>query len=384
MRNSYLKYVALIIFAVLSLAAILNSYANYLEETKTKKAKADYEARLVLPKTDCENIPLDDKEYARIQAEQGDAEAAYEYAAYLATHDNKDTYYIPPASMEWLKIANHRGHLLAKNVLCSATTSYRQDREKLITEEQLNWCLDSAKHGSKSAYSALAYVYERGDGIKQDFEKAYFWMRLSYKSETKQKELASHLTESQIRSLEDQIEAWTPSEPIIQSMDAITQWKGIAHSSSKRKLNIEGLICGGGSGRCRISDRCGDLVGFVCPRNRPKYIIASISSKKIISQCPNGNRRCLDLVPEEWTCPSPQNMPLSKADQERFPNYKNTISCGDIFGTGGALGSDGPYYFISKKSGKTIGTCGFWQSFHTQSPCKPPEGWYCDLPSNYN
>ncbi|MCD8498155.1 MAG: hypothetical protein LRZ85_08855 [Alphaproteobacteria bacterium] len=147
-------------------------------------------------------------------------------------------------------------------------------------------------------------------------------------------------------------------------------------------INVAGLICGGASRDCKIADRCGDLVGFVCGRGRP-YFIARLSTKEIVSKCPNQKTGCLDLVPSEWTCPSPQNMPLSKADQEKYPKYKGAISCGDLLGVGSGM-SDGPYYFINKRNGKTIGECGFWKSVAEQKPCSPPPEWYCGFPTNYH
>lgn len=329
---------------------------------------------------DCLNVALNEKDYARTLAEKGDSHGAYVYAAYLSK--GTQTYEVTSESLKWLEIAANKGHLLAQATLCDAYTRSgsqvgADQKEDLTLEEQLNWCFKAASHDSYSAKTTLAYNYFYGHFVQQGYQEAYYWSSLAGRDYPIKELAAAKLSAKDISEAEIRISGWVPQQPVIKQVneDAVTQWKDEAYYRFSLPLNVPGLVCGGEAQQCRVETQCGDLVGIIC---KNEYLIANIKNKTQISSCREGQESCLDLVPDSWTCGSPRNMPLSKSDQKKFPQYKFAVSCGDILGVDHNSSGDGPYEFISKDTGDRLATCSFWQG-----DCQVPKGWICGRPSNY-
>lgn len=160
----------------------------------------------------------------------------------------------------------------------------------------------------------------------------------------------------------------------------IVAQKDCQQAASKHKNHL----CLKSTNGCEITDICGDLVGLVCPRGLPRYMIIKLSTNEVVSQNDQKHPNYKDLVPNEWSCITPENMPLSKSEQQKYPQYKNrAVSCGDILGVNNGVALDGAYNFIDKETGKFIEYCSYWKSLKTRSRCQPPLKWYCGNPSNY-
>ena len=142
-------------------------------------------------------------------------------------------------------------------------------------------------------------------------------------------------------------------------------------------INVKGLLCGGRARDCKISDRCGDLVGYRC-RGFPRHFIASISEQKILNECPkHDGRGCLDLIPKEWNCKLADNLPVKPEYHEKFSKLRGGISCGDYVYVPSRLSSGGGIYY-DRKTGDEVGKCLGPRFGKPNVTCTKPKGWYCD------
>lgn len=373
------KLLILVGLLFLTALAVYKGYEIY----HINQLKSTYAERLDFQVSDCNGIPLTDKQYAQAEAEKGDAEAAYVYASYLKnTGGTNGTYNISSDAFKWLNVASDKGHLMAKSVLCSANTAYNKSKRE-VSDEILQLCFDAANHGAKSAKTSLGYIYSEGKGVPQNYEEAYYWLRLDAKTNNLIKKVASHLTQEQIDSIEKRVSSWKPMQPVVEQVnsDVITRWRLVSKLNHSLSPNIEGLACKGKSRDCKVQDVCGNLIAVSCPRSMPKYLIIDTATKKEVSKCPDQERHCYDLVPEEWTCKTPDNMPLSRQAQEKFPKYKSAVSCGDFLGFSSGPFSGGPYVFLNKNTGETTKVGGMHIG---QKPnMEYPKEWYCGRPSNF-
>lgn len=99
-------------------------------------------------------------------AEQGDANAQYEYGWALCCDDSTQENRILP--LYWFNKAAEQGHPKA---LWRIGSSY----EMVDDERALYWYRKSAEAGYPIAQWWLGVKYERGEGVTQDFEQAFFW-----------------------------------------------------------------------------------------------------------------------------------------------------------------------------------------------------------------
>jgi hypothetical protein len=344
---------------------------------------------------ECTGVPTNDIDYARMLAKKGDSTAEYVLGALRSreiTKEEKNLYkdYLDEETQKWFHAAADSGNVKAQGYLCDRYTDLIRRSPEITQSEwgvslpadlgkEIQWCFKAADHNYHPSQLALARFYWDGEGLPVDHEKSYFWYKIFGNDTAIPKRVIESLTQDQISSINKQAKIWRPQIP---TEKEINTWHGSGWISKsvieEVPLNIAGLICNGQARDCKIWDNCGDMVGIVCGGTQPKYAIANKITKKIINSCPNRTDDCKNLVPKEWTCNSPKNMPLSLTDQNKFPQYKNSISCGDILGVDNNSGGDGPYYFINKNTGKQIGSCSFWHG-----KCEPPKEWACGRPSNY-
>jgi hypothetical protein len=375
-----MRFLAVLFLALLS--PVL-AFAGPVEEGKATVSPVDVQ---ISP--ECKNVPLSDPEFLTSLAEQGNPVAQYElgklYTTYMIMDRHRsfgDRYSNgqkvqknDDEAVKWWTKSAESGYVMGQYGLCIHYDNLSAQRNSKPEYEAAaaKWCLKAAEQGHPNATDLTAAFYYNGQGpvmlpdLKmQNFEEAYFWHSLQRASGPMVAAIATHLKPEQKIALDKRIKEWKPV---------------ITGPGDKIPLfNVAGLICGGHSKGCELTDTCGDLVGIACPSERPEYFLASKHTAKFVSVCPDKDNSCKDFVPKEWTCPSPKNMPLSSEEADRYAKYgKDIVSCGDVLGVDINSGGDGPYFFVNKITGEKTGSCNFWKG-----KCNPPLGWSCGRPSNY-
>lgn len=79
-------------------------------------------------------------------------------------------------------------------------------------------------------------------------------------------------------------------------------------------------------------------------------------------------------MPKEWTCPLPNNYPITNEERKIFQregdlHHGNAYRCGNTMRIVSTISGGGSTY-ININSGKVISSC--------SKPCEPPKEWYCD------
>ncbi|HRI76740.1 MAG TPA: tetratricopeptide repeat protein [Alphaproteobacteria bacterium] len=335
--------------------------------------------------SECENTPMNDLAYMESLAEQGNADAQYILGIFQKKEKEAvvwgDTSKYDEKALKWFTAAAKQNHIKAQAWLCarywrlaSSTENERTRPEATADPQDIKWCLNSAEHGHTGSAYLLGIIYKEGFGVERDYEKSYFWLQFSAHG----KYVSKHLSPQQIEALDKKAKEWKPRTPVVRGLSPISHEERRAETSwDEVPINAAGLLCGGETRDCKIADTCGNLTAIICGGYQ-KYWIADTVTKRIVSKCTPVNEDCRNLVPESWTCASPKNMPLSQQEQKAFPGYADAISCGEVFGIDNNSAGDGPYYFVDKKTRKTIESCSFWQG-----ECIPPKAWSCGRPSNY-
>jgi Flp pilus assembly protein TadD len=80
------------------------------------------------------------------------------------------------------------------------------------------WFRQAAEHGSPEAQEQLSLMYQRGEGVRQDYAQAYFWMYLCAGNSPASRQRAAldtdaeHLSTAQKTALEKRAHAWKPAD----------------------------------------------------------------------------------------------------------------------------------------------------------------------------
>ena len=79
----------------------------------------------------------------------------------------------------------------------------------------VRWYLRSANQGNELAQRKLGLLYERGDGVQQDFVQAYMWYKLGAASGVKagivlRDALAIRMTSDQLLEAQKLAREWKP------------------------------------------------------------------------------------------------------------------------------------------------------------------------------
>lgn len=320
----------------------------------------------VLTGNDCVDVALSDEEYSKVLAQNGDANAAYLRGALLDYQGNGNHSYSEEV-LQWFRKSAELGNVKAMGWLCDRLFQTR-GRKAAAPEEDIKWCSEAAAHGHANSQAALGRFYMDGIILPQDNQKSYFWFKLAGNPTGNARIVKERLTSEQIAAIDAQVAGWKPVPPVEEHTNhsALDDEISAIHFRESVPVNIPGLLCGGHARDCRLADSCGNLVGIICPRGGPTYMIVDKTTKATIKIC---SQDCTDFVPAEWTCTPPRNMPI-KTD---------VVTCGDIWGVDHGSAGDGPYDFIDSKTGQKIGGCSFWGG-----PCTPPPQWTCGRPSNYH
>lgn len=355
---------------------IIRSDIEDLEDIQ--KAKLAYQERINIKKRSCPGVPLTDRAYIRELAEQGNPEAAYRYSSIVEQTKNTipTSNNIGLSARKWLKVASDGGHQKASSVLCYSYVFGRADQYQLLPKEHLQLCLDAATSGSKSAYSALARIYKYGTGVEKNLVEAYFWTLLQWPPKKTIESFTNLLTDEEISQVDERVKSWREENPHPKThiINPIPAWRQ-AYRGNSLPINTRALVCGVKVEGCKVADKCNDLVGYVCNK-RPKYLVINTSTNEVVTSCSKSAEECGHIVPDEWTCAPPNNMPLSKEDRLRFPKYTYAINCGNLLMLPSFVSGMGPQY-INKTTGEKQWACDY-SLLNVQKNCKKPRGWYCD------
>ncbi len=264
----------------------------------------------------CKGIPITDEEYLKNLAEAGNAEGQYLLGALYDRRQRGDDYIVPVGSkdeaFEWFRKAADQGNVKAQGWLCERF-EYLRHVWRGTPVSDVNWCLKAAEHGYLSSERILANAYAEGDGVPQDFEKSYFWYRLSGRKPEEMPEISTMLTPELRKSADTRIDAWKPIEPTEDgeaSSGAREQERYLLFKQTTIPINIGGLICGAPDRDCTVVSTCGDIVAVHCPDRDNSYVFASKTSKLPLANCTLATSEdCMLFLTRSWTCRRPISLP---------------------------------------------------------------------------
>ena len=331
-------------------------------------------------------IALSDEEYVRKIAETGDPHAQYVHASYLNKNTPYGSFYrVSDETKEWILKSANQGYVKAQAFLCGMLID-RVRLERSANTVDVKWCKNAAEHNHRFSQAALGYLYYLGYGVPKNNNEAFFWMEIGAKQGNQmgsaKRDLDALVTDEEKDKAKKRIEQWEPKDPAEpyrnNSNNPKNEMGKATYLNRMMPWNIKGLLCGGEARGCKIVQTCKNMSAIICPKHNSRYVIVDNQTQGIISECPTREKGCDNFVPDNWSCEPPQNMPISAEERKKYPEYKNVVVCGDVLGIDFGSSSDGPYAFVSKKTGKKLGGCSFWNG-----KCHPPKEWTCGRPSNY-
>lgn len=386
----------LILLGILSLflIGIFYIYQSYLNSILEEEIAA-YHKRMNFEYENCDNVPLNDKEYACKEAQKGDPVAQYTCATYKPKY-KKAHHEIPSdEAIELLIKSADQDYTRAQIYLCADYLNWSYYKiSRPHSKKQKESCYKAAEKNAAVAQGFIGMMHENGRGVNVDLKEAYFWYNLSNKTIGRKlldigrfKTIREKLTNEEIKDIEKRIEQWKPREPLFEANGANGSFKGNYDTKNNplMPINIAGLACGGEARNCKKTDVCGNLVSFSCYRNKPTYLIINKSSKKVLGECNPNFDYCEDLIPKEWTCPLPNNFPLTQEEvnqlyQKEYNNFSRTniLRCGNTAKIRHTMGNgDTLYYDLTTR--EKIASCSRPPiSRNGRKNCTQPKEWYCD------
>ena len=110
--------------------------------------------------------------WLRRAAEQGNPEAQYGLGDHFMYDD-------PKAAMQWFRLAANQDH---DNAQFELGEIYRQEKGIPPGENYVEaaiWYLLAAERGNVLAQAQIGEMFYNGDGVQEDFAKAYMWLNLA-------------------------------------------------------------------------------------------------------------------------------------------------------------------------------------------------------------
>lgn len=321
----------------------------------------------------CNDVPLTDRDYVTRLAEKGDANAQYLLGIFL--DDPSQSHTFNEEANKWFTKAAEQGHVMAQESLCHRFYSLF---DRLVAKQSdIQWCYKAAAHGQKSAAGILGELYMKGKGVPQDDKMSYYWFVVMGNPTGNIRKVEERLAPDVAAQIYVEAKQFRPLKPTAEkSHFGHWQEQNELLSLDGIPVSVAGLICGGQSRGCQIQNRCGNLAAILCPRGvSPKYIIANSNTTQIVSSC---TEECSSLLPKEWSCPSPENMPPDGAEIDKYSHLgPDIVSCGEILGVTD-ISRNFSYKFFDRTSGEQLAECFSWTT------CKLPHEWKCGYPSNFH
>lgn len=318
-----------VIFSTLSLAQIGNDAAPFQDKsdftqtmpTETKISQPNDE----IPKQDdiCKTTYKTDKDYIQYLAEKGDAQAQYWMGAFYDMPQGHENRTFSEAAAKWFKKAADQGYIKAHGWFCDRFHQPSDSKGKFLSD--LKSCNIAAEHEHRPSLGILGYLYMEGIGVPKDMRKSCFYYTLHGNKTGRGKQACNLVSPDDMESLTDEINNWQPKEPVEprNNGDVRNEESNALFRQNTAPLNIAALLCGGTSRSCKIQSSCDKFTAIRCPGEQYPYIIANNKTKEIVSRCTLAEREnCENILPKEWTCPQPRNMPpamLAKQDTSPKP-----------------------------------------------------------------
>ena len=114
------------------------------------------------------------------EAEQGDITAMWETAKFLLKNHSTPDY--ETEALKWLTIYEKGNKIEAMYLLGALYSNYICDEDDEIEkdmERAVYWYKQAAQFGHKEAMKGLGHFYFKGEGVEQDYEKAFHYFKES-------------------------------------------------------------------------------------------------------------------------------------------------------------------------------------------------------------